>query len=161
MQEFHSLRPEDFQKAWPAAYAQAVEQVVALKEQAAYQLTSATEQVWLAQSTTSRTIRMLNECTKNILDDIRSAHADAQKQMHTSCDALAAGVANLIQREKAFQQTLLREKLKIDQARAEVVMSKDVFRKSPIWKRVWWALNPSIGWQVAGPEPIDTKEHRR
>lgn len=143
MQEFHGLRPEDFQKAWPTAYAQAVGHVLALREQSAHQLESATEQVLLAQRAASRSARLLTDSKHDILSDIRSAHADAQDQLRGLSDVLSSGLTDLIAREKALQQAVIREKISIDKSREEMVKAKTTLRSSPLWKRLWWALNPS------------------
>jgi hypothetical protein len=143
MQEFHGLRPEDFQKAWPAAYAQAVAHVMALQQQAAHQLESATEQVLLAQRAAARSARLLAESKHDILDDIRAAHTDAQGQMHELSSVLEHAIKDLITREASFQQAVIREKINIDRFRAEATKAKSVLRNSPLWRRLLWALNPS------------------
>lgn len=143
MQEFHGLRPEDFQKAWPTAYAQAVGHVLALREQSAHQLASATEQVLLAQRAAARSARLLTDSKHDILSDIRRSHADAREQMQDFSDLLTRGLTDLLAREKDFQQVVIREKINIDRSRADTGKAKTIFRSSPLWKRLWWALNPS------------------
>jgi len=143
MQEFHGLRPEDFQKAWPTAYSLAVANVAALQQQAALQMATSTEQVLHSHRAAARAAKLLNESKHDILDEIKNAHAENHQRMIELAKILERAINDLVARETSFQDVIMREKISIDLARAEVATAKAAFRTSPLWRRLWWALHPS------------------
>lgn len=110
-------------------------------------MSTATEQVLLGQRAAARSARMLHDSKDAILADIRIAHADAQDCMHALSDSVDRGIADLILRERAFENALVREKCALQKSQSELRSAQDAFQKSPLWKRLQWAFRPHLSFK--------------
>jgi len=143
MDEFQGLRAQDFQKAWPQAYSQAIHHVVTLQEQAGHQMASATRQIFLAQRTSEKASSELLAAKEGIVEAIEAASDYHLTSIREISAYLKAKTADVVAREQAFLRRVLIEKNTLDQSRAKLAQEAGAIQTSSMWRRLWWALHPA------------------
>jgi hypothetical protein len=143
MNEFQGLRAQDFQKAWPQAFEQAVFHVATLHEQAGVQMTKATQQIFIAQRTAEKVSAELLAAKSGIVETIEKASQLHLKVIQQLSHDIANQTADLLARERGFLKSAINERSEIDKSKAQLAAEIKTWKNCPMWRRLWWALYPS------------------
>jgi hypothetical protein len=142
MDEFQGLRAQDFQKAWPQAFQQAVFHAATLHEQAGIQMAKSTQLIFVAQKTSEKASADLLKAKSGIVETIEKASQLHLKIIQQVSHDIADQTADLLARERGFLKKALNERAEIDKSKAQFAADVNTWMNCPLWRRLWWALYP-------------------
>ena len=142
MDEFQGLRAQDFQKAWPQAFQQAVFHAATLHEQAGIQMAKATQLIFIAERTSKKASDELLAAKSGIVETIKNASQLHLKITQQVSNDIADQTAYLLAREREFLKKAIDERAKIDKSRNQLMADIKIWRNCSLWRRLWWALHP-------------------
>ena len=142
MKEFQGFRAQDFQKAWPQAFEQAVLHAATLHEQAGIQLAKSTQMIFFAQRASEKASAELLASKSGIVETIEKASQFHLKTIRQVSGDLANQTTELLTRERKFINQAIKERAEINKSKAELSADIEAWGNCPLWRRLWWALHP-------------------
>lgn len=144
MMETNELRAEDFRKAWPNAYQQAILQVMVLHESATNLQTTMTKQAVTIKTALTNSLEEMMAMRKEILEELKQANRDHQASLLQSIKLQKDEFEKLIQQQENFKRLAISEKKEINKMRGAAEDYHKKFRSAGVARRLLWALLPNL-----------------
>lgn len=142
MKHLHEIRAEDFRKAWPNAFHQAILQVVELQD------SLENLQARMASIGTNITISIERAATKmtamhdeNISELSRAAQLGSNL-LFDNIEIQRVEFKRLIKQQEKFKEMVATERNEIQRMKREYQKRYEDLRRSNLIKRLLWALRP-------------------
>lgn len=149
MIEFHELRAEDFRKAWPTAYQQAILQIMVLHESAMnIQSVMTMQNASINKSIDAATKRMGTACDE-MLAELTASNRSCQALLLKGIHLQQSEFEKLINQQKEFKQFVIKEQKELNSMKIETQKAIKKFSNAGFARRLLWAFQPRLYQQQA------------
>lgn len=143
MIETDGLRAEDFRKAWPNAYQQAILQVMVLHESATNLQTTMTKQTATIKASLTAGLEEMVAMRAEILEELKQANRDHQISLQRNIKLQRDEFEKLIQKQEQLKKLVASEKNEIHELRRAAQNQLNKFRNASLATRMLWAITPN------------------
>ena len=141
MNDFNSLRPEDFQKTWVNAYARSVRHLGVMFRRADLQIAISQRLIDISSKNTEESrVRLLKTATV-FLGKIEGANDLSNAKLTAATAKLNEATRMLIDDELKRRVKMEKLLVQIERERHQFSRMKAEFRNLPWWKRLWYFPN--------------------